>query len=135
MARAGAVADPPEADPGGIAFTEWCLAALAETPLTLQEAFDVQMILFNYVRGVAPCRIEAEAAAMAATGVDIEEWIDSNMPACHALVTPGSSRRWSRMLAIGYDLDLDALVRNGLDLLLDGFTVRLRRAQRLGSAG
>ncbi len=118
---------------GGIRFTEWCLSALAETPLTLQEAFDVQMILFNFVRGVA-MSIEDEAAAMAATGVDIEEWIDSNMPAFHALVASGEFPTLERMFAIGYDLDLDAMVRNGLDLLLDGFTVRLRRAERLGSA-
>jgi DNA-binding transcriptional regulator YhcF (GntR family) len=118
---------------GGLMFTEWCLAALEGTPLSLPEAFDVQMILFNFVRGVA-MSIEDEVDAMAATGVDIEEWIDSNMPAFHALVASGEFPTLERMFAIGYDLDLDAMVRNGLDLLLDGFTVRLRRAERLGSA-
>jgi len=117
---------------GGLRFTEWCLAALADTPLSLPEAFDVQMILLNFVRGVA-MSIEDEVDAMAATGVDIEEWIDSHMPAFHALVATGEFPTLQRMFALGYDLDLDALVRSGLDLLLDGFTVRLRRAERLGS--
>ncbi|WP_073454961.1 TetR/AcrR family transcriptional regulator C-terminal domain-containing protein [Pseudonocardia thermophila] len=113
----------------GLAFTEWCLAALRDEPIPLQEAFDVQLILFNLVRGVA-LGFEAEAAATAETGLDSEEWLERSMPALQALVASGRFPMMSRMLAEDYDLDLDLLARSGITYLLDGLAVRLQRARR-----
>lgn len=119
---------------GGLAFTEWVLGALDGEPIPLQDAFDVQMILFNFTRGVA-LGIEAEAEATAATGQDVEEWVEHQMPALQALVASEEYPMMQRMLRSDYDLDLDQLVHSGLEYLLDGLTVRLRRAQRLRSSG
>lgn len=114
----------PEPLRGGLAFTEWCLAAVAGQPLTLQEAMDVQLILFNFVRGVA-LNIEADADAQAATGLEIEAWMDTRLPALQALMASGEYPMMTRLLSQDYDLDLDVLVSSGLRYLLDGLAVRL----------
>ena len=118
----------PEPLRGGLVFTEWCLAALEGEPISLHDAFNVQLIMFNLVRGVA-LGIEAEAAATAASGLDTDEWVEQLMPAMQEIVSSGRFPMVSRMLAEEYDLDLDLLARSGLTYLLDGLAVRLRRAR------
>ena len=51
----------PQAVAGGLAYTEWVLAALADAGLTTTVAFDVHLTLFTFVRGVA-VNLESEAA-------------------------------------------------------------------------
>ncbi|MGI5130332.1 TetR/AcrR family transcriptional regulator C-terminal domain-containing protein [Pseudonocardia sp. CA-107938] len=115
----------------GLVFTEWFLTALDGEPIGLHDAFDVHLILFNFLRGLA-LNLESEAAAQANSGLDNEEWLVSTRPAIDSLVTGGDFPMMSRMLATEYDLRLDALAHSGLTYLLDGLEVRLRRASVVG---
>ena len=64
----------PQAVAGGLAYTEWVLAALTDAGLTTTAAFDVHLTLFTFVRGVA-VNLETEAAEAAASGLTSEEWV------------------------------------------------------------
>ncbi|MBP0460591.1 TetR/AcrR family transcriptional regulator C-terminal domain-containing protein [Streptomyces montanisoli] len=109
----------PQALPHAISFTEWVLDALDGLGLDSYTAFTIHLTLFNYTRGTA-VNVEAEAVAEATTGMDSEEWLDTQEPALEASLGSGGFPVFRRLLAEGYDFDLDALFEFGLQRLLDG---------------
>lgn len=114
----------PQPAAGGVAFTEWCLAALDGYGLTMLEAFDMQLIIFNFARGVG-VNLEAESDAQAATGLDNEEWMDTQLPKLQAILASGRFPMMNRMLEHEYDMEVDVLFRDGLQYLLDGMARRI----------
>jgi len=107
-----------------ITYSELVLSALAECGLDPTAAFDLNILLYSHVIGIA-AHLEGEARAAAATGVSDEQWVTKQAPALHALVATGRFPSFDATLAEmegrgGYDLDLDRLFELGLRLLLDG---------------
>ncbi len=116
----------PQVIPGGLAYTEWMLAALEDAGLTGADAFDVHLTLFTFVRGVA-VNLESEAAAQAASGLTGDEWVATQEQQLRALVAGGRYPRFERLAGQGYDLDLDRLFERGLRCLLDGLAADVAR--------
>lgn len=116
----------PQPIAGGMAYTEWVLAALDGTGLTLDAMFTTHLMLFNYARGTA-VNVEAEAEAEASSGLSSREWMVSQVPALQAVLATGRIPTFARIIDSQYDLDLDALFEFGLDCLLDGVAAKLAR--------
>ena len=119
----------PQAVAGGLAYTEWVLAALADAGLTTTVAFDVHLTLFTFVRGVA-VNLESEAAAAAASGLTSEEWVATHEHRLRAITLGGGYPHFERLVAQDYDLELDGLFERGLRYLLDGLAADLRLSSK-----
>jgi DNA-binding transcriptional regulator YhcF (GntR family) len=108
----------PQLLPNVMPHTEWVLAALDQ--LDLQTAMTVRIVLFNYTRGTA-VNLESEAEAQAESGVDAEEWMNSQEVA--RLVDPERFPKLHQLVNTDYDFNLDDLFEFGLQRLLDGLSV------------
>ena len=104
----------------GLAYSEWTLAALEDTGADRATAFTAYLTLFNYVRGTA-VNLEPEVEAEAASGMDPDAWMDTQVPTLRAIAADGAFPVFERMLSTPYDFDLDTLFEFGLQRLLDGF--------------
>ncbi|MFE7749540.1 GntR family transcriptional regulator [Streptomyces sp. NPDC057428] len=108
--------------PGLIAHGEWSLSALDGHGLAPTELFDIHVLLFSHVQGLA-IHLEREAQAAATSGQSEEQWMVSRAQAMQDLV---ESRRFPTFAKVvgsfdnGYDLHLDTLFELGLKALLDG---------------
>jgi AcrR family transcriptional regulator len=111
----------------GIPFTEWVLSALDGHELDPHTVFTTHLTLFNYVRGTA-INVEAEAEAEAVSGLDAEEWLDTQEPALRAILASGRFPMLERLVTEGYDFDLDGLFEFGLQRILDGIAVLIAAA-------
>ena len=111
----------PQAVAGGLAYTEWVLAALAEAGLATAVAFDVHLTLFTFVRGVA-VNLETEAAG---GGLTSEEWVAAHQHELREITREGGYPHFTRLVAQDYDLKLDGLFERGLRYLLDGLAADL----------
>ena len=119
----------PQAVAGGLAYTEWVLAALTDAGLTTTAAFDVHLTLFTFVRGVA-VNLETEAAEAAASGLTSEEWVATHEHRLRAITLGGGFPHFERLVAQDYDLDLDRLFERGLRYLLNGLAADLLSSKR-----
>jgi len=119
----------PQAVAGGLAYTEWVLAALSDAGLTTAVAFDVHLTLFTFVRGVA-VNLETEAAEAAASGLTSEEWVATHEHRLRAITLGGGFPHFERLVAQDYDLDLDRLFERGLRYLLNGLAAELMSSKR-----
>ncbi|MGW1674120.1 TetR/AcrR family transcriptional regulator C-terminal domain-containing protein [Streptomyces sp. NPDC002324] len=103
---------------------EWVLRALDGHGLDPTRLFDIHVLLYSHVQGLA-VHLEMEAHAQAATGQSEDQWMDSRTPALQELVESGRFPTFSKVVGAfedGYDLRLDALFEFGLKALLDGLT-------------
>lgn len=114
----------PQPIAGGMAYTEWVLTALDGLGLDLPAMFDVHLTVFNYARGTA-VNLEPEAAAQAVTGLDNEQWMETQEAALRSIVGTGDFPHFERILSMDFDLDLDVMFERGLGYLLDGLRVAL----------
>jgi AcrR family transcriptional regulator len=114
----------PQLIAGALPFTEWVLSSLDSRGLDLSTVVTAHLTLFNYVRGTA-INVEMEREAEALSGLDSEEWMDTQEPAFQALLATGRFPLLSRLTAAGYDFDIDALFEFGLQRILDGLSVLL----------
>ncbi|WXK80196.1 TetR/AcrR family transcriptional regulator [Streptomyces sirii] len=103
---------------------EWVLGALDGHGLDPTTLFDIHVLLYSHVQGLA-VHLEREAHAEAATGQSEDQWMDSRAPALQELVESGRFPTFAKVVGAfedGYDLRLDALFEFGLKALLDGLT-------------
>lgn len=103
---------------------EWALRALDGHGLDPTKLFDIHVLLYSHVQGLA-AHLEMEAHAEAATGQSEDQWMDSRAPALRELVESGRFPTFTKVVGAfedGYDLRLDALFEFGLKALLDGLT-------------
>ncbi|MET9799274.1 TetR/AcrR family transcriptional regulator C-terminal domain-containing protein [Streptomyces sp. NPDC006368] len=108
--------------PNLIAHGDWLLGALEGHGLDARTRFDIHLLVYGYVHGLA-VNLERETQAQAATGLTEDEWMDRQEAALRDVVDSGRYPAFARTLAgfqDGYDLDLDALFTFGLRPLLDG---------------
>jgi AcrR family transcriptional regulator len=109
----------PQALPAAFPYTEWVLTALDGYGLDLDAMFTAYLTLINYVRGTA-VNLEAEAEAEAASGLNSEEWLDTQEPQLRSILTPGQFPIFERLISEEYDFSLDRIFEFGLQRLLDG---------------
>ncbi|MFE0700762.1 TetR/AcrR family transcriptional regulator C-terminal domain-containing protein [Streptomyces sp. NPDC058872] len=109
----------PQMVTSALPYSEWMLATLHAHGLDLHSAFTAHLMMLNYARGIA-VNLESEREAEAHSGLDSEEWMDTQEPALLAILATGRFPALSRLATAGYDLDLDALFEFGLQRLLDG---------------
>lgn len=110
--------------PNLMVHAEWVLDALDGHGLDPTTLFDIHVLLYSHVQGLA-MHLEMEAHAEAATGQSEDQWMDSRAPALRELVGSGRFPAFTRAVKAfedGYDLRLDALFTFGLEALLDGLT-------------
>lgn len=110
--------------PNLMVHAEWALAALDGHGLDPTTLFDIHVLLYSHVQGLA-VHLEWEAHAEASTGQSEDQWMDSRAPALQQLVESGRFPTFSKVVGAfddGYDLHLDVLFELGLKALLDGLT-------------
>ncbi|WP_328765019.1 TetR/AcrR family transcriptional regulator C-terminal domain-containing protein [Streptomyces sp. NBC_00272] len=117
----------PQMITSALPYSEWMLATLHAHGLDLHSAFTAHLMMLNYARGVA-VHLESEQEAEAHSGLDNEEWMDTQEPALLANLATGRFPELSRLATAGYDLDLDALFEFGLQRLLDGLAALLNES-------
>jgi AcrR family transcriptional regulator len=111
----------PQPIASGLACAEWVLSALDGRGLDPSTMVTIHITLVNYVRGTA-MNLELEADAEAASGLNSEEWLDTQAPAMRSIVAAGRFPVFERLTAAEYDFNLDNLFEFGLQRLLDGLT-------------
>lgn len=124
LAQVGSLTRPLLA-PNLIVHGEWMLSALDGHGLDATTVFDVHVLLYSQIQGLA-VHLEWEAQAEAATGQSEDQWMDSLTPAMAGLRESGRFPTFTKVVTSfddgGYDLRLDALFESGLKALLDGLT-------------
>ncbi|WP_416966669.1 TetR/AcrR family transcriptional regulator C-terminal domain-containing protein [Streptomyces sp. 4F14] len=119
----------PLLTPGVIAHGEWLLSALDGHGLDPVTMFDLQVLIYSHVQGLA-VNLEWEAHDEADTGQSDDEWMDQRTPVLRELTESGRFPTFTRVLRSfkdGYDLRLDAVFESGLTALLDGLTPVVER--------
>ncbi|MEU2503323.1 TetR/AcrR family transcriptional regulator C-terminal domain-containing protein [Streptomyces sp. NPDC007863] len=114
----------PQLITSAMVYSEWVLGSLHRHGLDDQSAFTAHLTLLNYIRGLA-LNMETEREAEAQSGLDSEEWMDTQEPALRATLEGGRYPQLARLSRAGYDFDLDGLFEFGLQRLLDGLAVLL----------
>jgi DNA-binding transcriptional regulator YhcF (GntR family) len=109
----------PQLVPSALRYTEWVLAALDGLGLHPGRAFNIHIMVFSYVRGMA-VNLESEAQAEAESGLTADEWMDAHAGTLTSLAAGGDFPHFRRITGLDFDLDLDALFELGLRCLLDG---------------
>ncbi|AJE84126.1 putative transcriptional regulator [Streptomyces albus] len=110
--------------PNLLVHGEWMLGALDGHGLDPTALFDIHVLIYSHVQGLA-VHLELEAHAEAATGQSEDQWMDSRAPVLRELVESGRFPNFTKVVGAfedGYDLRLDALFTFGLKALLDGLT-------------
>ena len=112
--------------PNLMVHAEWMLGALDGHGLDPVTVFDLHVLLYSHVQGIA-VNLEREVQAEAATGLSDEQWMDRQAAALRAITGSGRYPVFTKVVTAieeggGYDLDLDALFEFGLKQLLDGIT-------------
>ncbi|MGR3935895.1 TetR/AcrR family transcriptional regulator C-terminal domain-containing protein [Streptomyces sp. BRA346] len=108
--------------PNLIAHGEWMLSALDGHGLDPTTLFDIHLLIYSHVQGLA-VYLEWEAHAEASTGQSEDQWMDSRAPALRELAESGRFPTFAKVVGSftdGYDLRLDHLFASGLSALLDG---------------
>ncbi|GHJ91446.1 GntR family transcriptional regulator [Streptomyces sp. NE5-10] len=121
----------PQLITSALAYSEWVLEALHARGLDDQTAFTAHLTLLNYIRGLAQ-NLETEREAEAQSGLDSEEWMDTQESAFRSTLDGGRYPGLARLAKSGYDLDLDGLFEFGLQRLLDGLAALLREGDASG---
>jgi AcrR family transcriptional regulator len=109
----------PQALPAALPYTEWVLTALDGRGLDLDTMFTTYLSLINYVRGIA-VNLESEAEAEAVTGLNSEEWLETQESQLDSILPPGQFPMFERLISEEYDFSLDRIFEFGLQRLLDG---------------
>ena len=122
LAHAGPLNRPLMA-PNVLAYSDWMLAALEGLDIPPSRRFDVNVLLFGYVQGLA-VHLEREAHAEADSGMSEEEWLTGQERDMARVIGPETHpayMRWAASLGPeGYVLSLDNLFSTGLTALLRG---------------
>jgi AcrR family transcriptional regulator len=109
----------PQVLPSALPYTEWVLTALDGLGLDLSTMFTAYLMMINYVRGTA-VNLEAEAEAEAATGLNSEEWLQTQDAQFWTSLPPDGYPLFRRLISQEYDFSLDEIFEFGLQRLLDG---------------
>jgi AcrR family transcriptional regulator/DNA-binding transcriptional regulator YhcF (GntR family) len=101
---------------------EWMLAAMDGHGLDPATMLTAHITLFTYVRGTA-AHLEFEADAEAASGLNADEFMDTQVATIQAMVESEDLPVLGRIARSSYDFNLDTVFEFGLQRLLDGYAV------------
>jgi DNA-binding transcriptional regulator YhcF (GntR family) len=117
--------------PNALAYVNWVMRALDAAPLDGAGKLRLHVLLHGFTQGMA-VNLEAEAQALADTGVSEDDYLRSQAATYGALAATGRYPYFAKMMRDipdGFTLDIDELFERGLAAMLDGFgTVIERRA-------
>ncbi|WP_433718598.1 TetR/AcrR family transcriptional regulator C-terminal domain-containing protein [Actinoplanes sp. CA-051413] len=106
--------------PRAMAHTEWTMRALDGHGLAPDVLFLAAVTVANYVRGTA-VNIEEEAQAEQETGMNEEQWLDSQQNRLGEILSSGRYPFMHRAVSDpALEFDVDRLMEFGLQRLLDG---------------
>jgi AcrR family transcriptional regulator len=117
----------PRPLPNAIHHAEWMLGALEGLGLDATTMMQIHITVHGFVSGVA-ANLEAEAQAEAESGLNEDEWMQTQEARFQALASSGAYPAFARTLGSfvdGFDFHLDTLFEFGLRALLDGFAARI----------
>jgi DNA-binding transcriptional regulator YhcF (GntR family) len=115
----------PQALPHLLDYSEWTLAPLHRLGVDTTTMMHIHLTLFGHIRSIA-LNLEAEARAEQETGIDLEQWVDAQMPVMTGFLDAERYPTFHHLIQQDFDYDLDALFEFGLHRLLDGFEILLR---------
>jgi DNA-binding transcriptional regulator YhcF (GntR family) len=107
----------PQVAPNAVRITEWVMAALDGTGVSLPDRMYIQVLIFTFVRGIAS-GLEPEAEAIRDSGITNDEWIETQADRLAPLLP--TMPHFRELTAQEFDLDLGTLFEFGLARLLDG---------------
>jgi hypothetical protein len=111
--------------PRAMAHTEWTMRALDGHGLAPDVLFLAAVTVANYVRGTA-VTIEEEAQAEQETGLDEEQWMDTQQSRLGEILGSGAYPLMARAVTDeNLEFDVDRLMEFGLQRLLDGLAPTL----------
>ncbi len=113
----------PQLLPAALTFAEWAIQTLRQVDISPEEAFEAHLLLFTHVRGMA-ILLEPEAEAESTSGIDADTWVEQRMDTLRDLTHRGHHVGLHSLIGSHYELDLDRLFEQGLDLLVDGIDSR-----------
>ncbi|MEU1229459.1 TetR/AcrR family transcriptional regulator C-terminal domain-containing protein [Streptomyces sp. NPDC005828] len=120
MAQVMASLSRPVLSANAMAYTEWVLGVLWETPLSPSQKLHAHLTLFAFVQGLAMAD-DLEEQARLDTGLSDDEWMEQNEPRFDAMQ---SGAPYPLLDAIahdgGFELSLESLFEFGLRRTLDG---------------
>lgn len=116
----------PQLLPNLLDYTEWTLGPLAAAGLDQDTMMCFHLTVFGHVRSTA-VNLHAEVRAEEDTGLTADEWLGTQEPELRELLKSGRYPAFERVISEDFDFDLDRLFEFGLQSLLDGFEVELRR--------
>jgi DNA-binding transcriptional regulator YhcF (GntR family) len=106
--------------PRAMAHTEWAMRALDGHGLSPDVLFLAAVTVANYIRGTA-VNLEEEAQAEQETGLDEDQWMDSQQSRLGEILNSGGFPLMARAVADeDLEFDMDRLMEFGLQRLLDG---------------
>ncbi|AHH96501.1 TetR/AcrR family transcriptional regulator C-terminal domain-containing protein [Kutzneria viridogrisea] len=114
----------PLVAPNAIAQTEWVLGALRNLGLGTEDTMYVTIMLFSHVRGTA-INLEFESEAVRETGMTVDDYIDTKLPAMGELAGSGRFPLFAELTGNEFDYDLTRLFEFGLTRMLDGLATWL----------
>ena len=110
----------PQVTPHALAYAEWVMSAMHAAGLDFWRIYQVHLMLFSYVRGLA-ISLEPEAMAQQETGITYDEFIDRQGAALAVLMSSGAYPTFKTVATrADFDLDLDEQFEFGLRHLLAG---------------
>lgn len=117
----------PSLSPNALAFVEWVMRALADTPLSSSDKLRLHVLLHGFIQGLA-VNLEAEARAVGDSGITDAEYMRAREHELAAVAATGRHPHFAAMtrgIPASFELDLDDLFEHGLKALLDGFAPHL----------
>jgi AcrR family transcriptional regulator len=112
----------PQLVTSSLAAGEWMLTALDGHGLDPATMLTAHITLFTYVRGTA-AHLEFEVEAEAVTGLNADEFMDTQVPTMQTMLAAGEFPVLGRIVENAYDFSLDTVFEFGLQRLLDGYAV------------
>ncbi|MFO0548457.1 MAG: TetR/AcrR family transcriptional regulator C-terminal domain-containing protein [Polyangiaceae bacterium] len=112
----------PQPLPNAIRYADWILAALQRAGVEASTRMKLHITLHAFVQGLA-VNLESESEAVAATGMNHDEFVDTQLTAFRGLAATGAYPAFAATLdelGGGFDLRFDELFELGLTSLLDG---------------
>jgi AcrR family transcriptional regulator len=120
----------PQLAPNAMDHTEWTMAALRAEGLDTETQLFIAVLLASYVAGSA-VNLESETEAQRDTGLDSDEWMQTQEHRFAAILASGRFPMMSTILEVPeFDLNLDRLFEFGLAILLDGIAALIQRSSQ-----
>jgi DNA-binding transcriptional regulator YhcF (GntR family) len=119
----------PSAMPNALSYVNWVMRALDDTPLDGVGRLRLHVQLHAFVQGMA-VNLEAEAQAIADSGIGEEEYMQSQAAKYDAVAAAGRYPFFAKMmreLPDSFTLDIDELFERGLTSMLDGCAMAIAR--------